>query len=129
MKHVLIRLFFERITGEIIKQAAMRTNGSAGLSGVDAYGWRRFCSSFKSASVDLCNALADVAKRLCTTKVNPDGLSAYVACRLIPLNKDPGVRPIGIGEVARRIVAKAILKAVGEDAKLAAGALQTCAGQ
>ena len=57
-----------------------------------------------------------------------NGLSAYVACRLIPLNKDPGVRPIGIGEVARRIIAKAILKVVGEDVKLAAGPLQTCAG-
>lgn len=119
---------FERITGETIKQAAMRTNGSAGPSGVDAYGWRRFCSSFKGVSVDLCNALAGVAKRLCTTQVDSDGLSAYVACRLIPLNKDPGVRPIGVGEVPRRIVAKAILKAIGEDVKSAAGALQTCAG-
>ena len=121
-------IIFERITGESIKQAAMRTNGAAGPSGVDAYGWRRLCSSFKGASVDLCNALAGMAKRLCTSAVDPDGVSAYVACRLIPLNKNPGVRPIGIGEVPRRIIAKAILKAIGEDVKLAAGPIQTCAG-
>ncbi len=54
-----------------------------------------------------CNALAAVARRLCLTSVDPNGLSAYVACRLIPLNKDPGVRPIGIGEVARRIITNA----------------------
>ena len=106
----------------------MRTNGAAGPSGVDAYEWRRLCSSFKGASVDLCNALAGMAKRLCTSTVDPDGVSAYVACRLIPLNKNPGVRPIGIGEVPRRIIAKAILKAIGEDVKLAAGPIQTCAG-
>ncbi len=69
-----------------------------------------------------------MAKRLCTSAVDPDGVSAYVACRLIPLNKNPGVRLIGIGEVPRRIIAKAILKAIGEDVKLAAGPIQTCAG-
>jgi hypothetical protein len=107
-------IIFERLTGESIKQAAMRTNGAAGPSGVDAFGWRRFCSSFKSASTDLCNALASVARRLCTTSVDSDSVTAYVACRLIPLNKEPGVRPIGIGEVPRRIIAKAILKVVGQ---------------
>ena len=111
-------IIFERITGESIKQAAMRTNGAAGPSGVDAYGWCRLCLSFKGASVDLCNALAGMAKRLCTSAVDPDGVLAYIACRLIPLNKNPGVRPIGIGEVPRRIIGKAILKAIGEDVKL-----------
>ncbi len=57
----------------------------------------------KAHRFDLCNALAGMAKRLCTSAVDPDGVSAYVACRLIPLNQNPGVRPIGIGEVPRRI--------------------------
>ena len=121
-------IVFERITGDSIREAANRTHGTAGPSGVDAYAWRRFCSSFKSASIDLCNALGGVARRLCTTSVHPDGISAFVACRLIPLDKDPGVRPIGIGEVPRRIIAKSILKVIGEDVKSAAGSLQTCAG-
>jgi len=33
---------------------------------------------------------------LCTNVVDPDGVSALVACRLIALNKCPGVRPIGV---------------------------------
>jgi len=35
----------------------------------------------------------------------------------------------GIGDVPRRIIAKSILYAVGDDVVLAAGPLQTCAGQ
>jgi len=50
---------------------------------------------------------------------------------LIPLDKCPaaGVRPIGVGEVPRRIIAKAILRAIGKDIEEAAGPLQGCAGR
>ena len=66
---------------------------------------------------------------MCTTCVNPDYLSAFVACRLIPLDKRPGVRPIGIGEVHRRIIVKAILVLLKQDILDAAGPLQVCASQ
>ena len=32
-----------------------------------------------------------------------------MSCRLIALGKNPGVRPIGVGEVVRHIIAKAVL--------------------
>ena len=35
-------------------------------------------------------------------------IKVLVACRLIALNKCPGVRPFGIGEVVRRILGKVI---------------------
>ena len=120
---------FEGLDAEAIRNAALHTHGAAGPSGLDAYAWRRLCSSFKSASNNLCAALASVGRRIATTSVNPVGLSAFVACRLIPLNKCPGVRPIGVGEIPRRIIAKAILKIIGNDVEEAAGPLQLCAGQ
>ena len=40
-----------------------------------------------------------------------------------------GVCPIGIGEVIRRIVGKAILSVIGYDIQEAAGAIHLCAGQ
>ena len=55
--------------------------------------------------------------------------SALIVCRLIPLDKCPGVRPIGVGKVVRRIIAKAILCTIGRDIEEAAGPLQVCAGQ
>ena len=109
-------------------KVALKTNGAAGFSGLDAYPWRRLCSSFKS-SKELCSALAAFGRRLCIDSIHPDHLSAFVACRLIPLDKCPGVRPIGIGEVPRRIVAKAILTLLQPDIIEASGPLQVCAGQ
>ena len=38
------------------------------------------------------------------------------------------VRPIGVDDVPRRIIAKAILHVIGNDIQLSARAVQTCAG-
>ena len=52
-----------------------------------------------------------------------------MACRLIALNKNPGVRPIGICESVRRIIAKAVLSITRDDVLESSGVLQLCAGQ
>ena len=122
-------IIFDSLDADLILKAALKTKGAAGLSGLDAFAWRRLCSSFKSASRDLCCSLAAVGRRLCISLVNPTGLSAFVACRLIPLDKSPEVRPIDIGEVPRRIISKAILWILSSDIQDAAGPLQVCAGQ
>ena len=80
-------------------------------------------------SRELCSALAAVGHHLCSSLVNPESISALVACRLIPLDKCPGVRPIGVGEVPRCIIAKAVLRTIGKDVEEAAGSLQVCTGQ
>ena len=112
-----------------IRTAALNTKGPAGPSGFDAHCWRRLCTSFHAASRELCHSLALLARRLCTTFVDHNGLSAFFACRLIALDKCPGVRPIGICETARRIISKAVLYAIRDDIQDVAGSLQLCAGQ
>ena len=109
--------------------AVLHTKGAAGPSGLDAYCWRRLCTTFNAASNDLCHFLTLLAKRLCTTLVDPKGISPLLACRLIALDKCPGVTPIGIGETQRRINAKTILVATKGDLQEAAGPKQLCAGQ
>ena len=37
-------------------------------------------------------------------------LEVFLACRLIPLDKNPGLMPKGIGEVLRRIAVKAVIR-------------------
>ena len=60
--------------------------------------------------------------------VHPSSLAAFVAYRLIALDKCPGVRPIGIGEVTRRIIGKVVVRTISNEIQEATGPLQTCAG-
>ena len=120
---------FDNITAESIRAAALHTQGAAGPSGLDALSWRRSCTAFGQKSNDLCAALAAVARRISTTFIDPSTLLTYTSCRLIPLDKCPGVRPIGIGEVVRRIIGKAVMRIVKYDLQDAVGTIQLCAGQ
>ena len=81
--------------------------------------------------MDLCEAVAMLARCISSQCVDTSGLTAFTACRLVALDKCPGVRPIGIGEVLRRIVGKAILAVhvIGPDVQRVTGALQVCTGQ
>lgn len=87
---------FEQIDASLVRRVALNTKGAAGPSGLNAYCWKRLCSAFGKASDDLCHALALPAKRMCCNFVDPQILAPLLACRLIALEKMPGVRPIGV---------------------------------
>ena len=95
---------------------------------MDSQCWRRLCTSFGQHSNDLCLAMATFAKKIATIYVDPSHLSTYTACRLILLDKQPGVRPIGIADVCRRIIGKVIMKYAKTELQQAVGPLQLCAG-
>ena len=99
---------------------ALKVSGAAGPSRMDLVAWKQACCSLGRFSVDLCAAISVVAKKICSTITNPTSLSALLACRLISLDKCPDVRPIGVGEVLRRIISKAVLQIVAPDVKLVA---------
>ena len=84
-------IIFEEITTLSIMEAALHTDRSAGLSGLDASAWKRMCSSFQKASNDLCLAIAMKTKRIASTVVDPGPLLPLTACRLVALDKCPGV--------------------------------------
>ena len=129
---------FHNIDERAIAKAAQRTRGAAGPSGQDADGWRRMLVSrnYGNAGKELRGAIAKMTQNLCTRDVliNPEtnktNIEAYTSCRLIPLIKEPsGIRPIGIGEVLRRIIGKAIIGEIKPEIMESAGCLQLCAGQ
>ena len=62
-------------------------------------------------------------------KVSEKSLEASNACRLIPLNKNPGVRPISVGGVLRRIIGKCIINRIENDLRFLGGNTHICPGQ
>ena len=93
----------------------MKTHSSHGPTGHDADEWRRLLTHFNQPSVELAKTVAKIARRLATSVIPMGDLEAYNACRLIPLDKNPGVRPIGIGEVIRRIIGRSITECIKTD--------------
>ena len=122
--------FFASIDEQTILSAAAKTKGSAGPSGMDAELYRRIlCSkSFNIAGKTLREEIATFTKNLLLRSYDPLLLEPFIACRLIPLDKNPGIRPIGVGEVLRRIVGKVVTHHCNEEIREAAGPLQSCAG-
>ncbi|MEO7176741.1 MAG: reverse transcriptase domain-containing protein [Saprospiraceae bacterium] len=78
--------------------------------------------------LQLVCAVAVLARRLASEYVDPQGLEALLANRGIAIDKCPGLRPVGVGEIMRRIVGKAIMIVTGPEIQSAVGALQLCAG-
>ena len=125
-------LVYQKINGELVREAALRTKGSGGPSGVDANGFKRnwACKSFKRSSINLCESIATLTRRLCTEFGDPLTIEPIVASRLIPLDKGNGeVRPIGVGEVIRRIIGKCVTRVAKQDMVNVSRATRVCAGQ
>ena len=124
-------VIFDEITSDSILKAAIKTKGSAGPSMYDADDWRNILGStlYGSDAEDLRRSLADLGKDLCINEIeDPESLEAFLGCRLIPLDKNPGLRPIGIGETLRRIVGKAVMSVMKQDIQHGVGNLQLCGG-
>ena len=125
-------IIFESIDADLIARLALNTKGSSGPSKFDADDWKRILVTklFGTEGHELCTAIARMARQLCTEDItDTESITALMACRLIPLDKNPGLRPIGIGEILRRIIGKAVTRILRDDIQTAAGSLQLCAGQ
>ena len=120
---------FDRIVAHVIRRATLKTSGGHGPPGVDALEWRRYLTAFGGRSESLCRTVAKIAVRLAIEEQDPTSLQAYNACRLIPVDKCPGVRPIGVGEVLRRIIGRTIVSCIQTDLKQLDGNQQLCMGQ
>ena len=108
---------FYAIYADSVKRAAVITRGGAGPSGLDTDGWRRILitKQFSTSSTDLRKAITEVIKKLFTADNLSSLLKPFLACCLIPLDKNLGLHPIGIGERLHQIAGKVIVSHIQKD--------------
>ena len=127
-KKQIHNIVYEGVDKDLVKKTAIKTKRGCGPSGLDADNWRRILVSnqFGSSPLELRTSIANFVKWLCNTNIHHSNsdtgnkLEAFTANRLIPLNKNPGVHPIGVGEVLRRIARKVVMYIAKKDVKDAA---------
>ena len=92
---------FASIDAESVRKFTPKTRRGAEPSGLDAKGWKRLftLTRFGDSTNDLCNTFPEVTKKLCTAENLSSSLKAFLACCLIPLHENHGLRPMGVGQV------------------------------
>jgi len=116
------------VSQSIVEAVASKLHGGAGPSSVDALAFKKWLTFYGRASQVLREEVAAWAEWLANTSPPWAAYRGLMGCRLAALDKCPGVRPLGIGEIFRRTIAKCVLTVCGEDAKAACGSTQLCAG-
>eukprot|EP00957_Ditylum_brightwellii_P185088 14094998-Ditylum_brightwellii.AAC.1 len=100
--------------------------GAAGQGGVDSIAWRDWILQYGIASRKLREGVATVARWLANTRPAWAAYQALVTGRLIVLDKCPGIRPVGIGEILFRMIGKCIIAVCGDEVAKACGIHQLC---
>ena len=116
------------ITGDTVLKTASKLKGAAGAGGTDSEAIASWLLKFGTYSQRLRNVLARLAKWLSNDSPPWAAYRALMAGHLIALDKNPGIRPIGIGEVLRRLLAKCVLSVAKGEAQEACGIDQLCGG-
>ena len=70
-----------------------------------------------------------MVKKMCREDISENSVETFLACRLVPLDKGPGLRPIGVGEVLRRIAGEMVMYIVRKDVLNSSSKIQMCSGQ
>ena len=107
---------------------ASKLSGTAGALGAEAMELGNWLLCFRCASEEFRVVVASLADWMANPSPAWAAYRALMACRLVSLDKRPGVRPVDIGETLRRALTKLVMRAAGDQAKTACGNLQLCAG-
>ena len=116
------KIKYECIDAEVIRNTALHTRGGSRPSGMDIDGWRKILTT------NISMALANVAEKLSVESNQTKSTEAFLSSRPIPLDKNPGFQPIGVGKVIRKIIGTAVVHSMKEDIIKSFGNPQVCCG-
>ena len=112
----------------IFKYLFFRLLGGAGPGGTDSVLLQLWLMRFGADIGEIRLIVGDLVERLGNGWPPWAAYRALMSVRLIALDKHPGIRPVGVGETWRRLMAKCLLRVAGPDMKAACGTTQLAGG-
>ena len=112
------------ITNDTVTAVVGRLSGGAGPGGNDSVSLQHWLLRFRAASRGLWLIGGDFMEWLVHGWPPWAAYRALMSGRLITLDKQPGIRPVGVGETWRQMMAKCLLRVAGPEAKAACGTNQ-----
>ena len=107
------------ITNNTVTEVAGRLSGGAGLRGTDSVSLHNWLLRFSTSSGELQLVVADFAEWLGNKRPPWDAYRALMSGRLIALDKQSGVRQVGVGKTWRWLMVKCVLWLTGQEAMAA----------
>ena len=107
------------ITNDTVMAVAGRLSGGAGPRGTDSVLLQHWLLRFGATSAELRLIVGDFIEWMSNGRPPWAAYRALMSGRLIALDKQPGIRPVRVGDTWRRLMAKCLLKVVGPEAKAA----------
>ena len=116
------------ITDDTVTAVAGRLSGGAGTGGTDSVSLQHWLLRFGAASGELRLIVGDFMEWMGNGRPPWAACKALTSGRMIALDKQPGIRPVGMGENWRRPMTKCLLRVTGPEAKDACGTMQLAGG-
>ena len=113
---------------DTVTVVAGRLLGGAGPSGTDLISLQHWLLRFGAESGELRLIVGDFTEWTVNGRLPLAAYRALMSGRLIALDKQPGIRPVKVGENWRRLMAKCLLRMTGMEAKAACGITQLSGG-
>ena len=104
--------------------------GSGGPSHLDAKSLKRLMTNkiFQVQAEKILSAITSITNKMSAKEIIREDVEPLMAVRMIAVKKkDGGIRPVGISEIIRRVIAKTIAWTIKDDIKQVTGTRQ-CAG-
>jgi hypothetical protein len=115
-------------TSDDLENLTVHMSGGAGPSSFDSVMLRNCLLWYGRASSKLREEIIAWVDWMSNSSPPWPAYHAPMGKRLVALDKEPGVRPVAIGEIWQRCIAKGNLKSSGAEAKRACGSVQLCVG-
>ena len=116
------------ITDDTVTAVAGKLSGGAGPGRTDSVLLQHWLLRFGAASAELRQIVGDFVEWLVNGRPPWTAYRALMSGRLIALDKQPGIRPVGVGDTWRHLMVKCLLKVAGPKAKSAWGTTQLAGG-